>query len=80
MIQIDGPKRRVLIKLDKGKQVLDLLQATGGQMDYTHENGELSAVHLELAGMGIRRIRIANLLPDVPDKLIWDKLAEYGEV
>jgi hypothetical protein len=35
MIQIDGPQRRVYIKLDKIEQVLDLLQLTGGQMSYT---------------------------------------------
>jgi hypothetical protein len=80
MIQIDGPKSRVFIKLDKNEQALDLLQATGGQMEYTHENGESSTVHLELAGIGIRRIRVENLHPDIPDRLIRDKFAEYGEV
>jgi hypothetical protein len=76
MIQIDGPKCRVFIKLDKNEQALDLLQATGGQIEYTHENGESSTVHLELAGMGIRRIRVANLPPEFPDRLIREKLAE----
>jgi hypothetical protein len=79
MIQIGGPKRRVFIKLDKNEQALDLLQMTG-QMEYTHGNGELSTVNPELAGMGIRRIWIANFPPEVPDRLIREKLAEYGEV
>jgi hypothetical protein len=49
-------------------------------MEYTYENGESSTVYLELAGMGIRRIRVANLPPEFTDRLIREKLAEYGEV
>jgi hypothetical protein len=72
MIQIDGPKRRVYIKLATTEQVQSLLHSTGRYMDYIHDNGELSSVQLELAGMGIRRIRIASLPLEVPDRKTRD--------
>jgi hypothetical protein len=46
-------------------------------MDYTHDNVELSSVQLEL---GIRRTRIANLPPEVPDRVIRDSLTPFGDV
>jgi len=30
--------------------------------------------------MGIRKVRIANLSPEVPDSTIRDNLVKYGEV
>ena len=67
MIQIDGPGRRVFIKLNTSEQAQLILQTTKGQLEFRHDNGELSKVQLDLAGMGIRRIRIANLPPEVPE-------------
>jgi hypothetical protein len=49
-------------------------------MDYKHDNGGLSSVQLELAGMGIRRIRIANLPPEVPGRVIRNSLSHFGSV
>ena len=80
MIQIDGPGRRVFIKLNTSEQAQLIIQTTKGQLEFRHENGELSKVQLDLAGMGIRRIRIANLLPEVPDRIILETLSTYGEV
>jgi hypothetical protein len=64
MIQIDGPRRRVYIKFHAEEWVVSILQATDRGVKFRHENGELSTVHIELAGMGYRRIRLAKLLPD----------------
>ena len=81
MIQIDGPGRRVFIKLNTSEQAQLILQITKGQLEFRHDNGELSKVQLkDLAGMGIRRIRIANLPPEVPDRIIRETLSTYGEV
>jgi len=60
-IQIDGPRRRVYIKLHSSDRPHAVLQATGGRVEYRHDNGELSAVHINTAGMGIRRIGLAGL-------------------
>jgi hypothetical protein len=69
MIQIDGPGRRVYIKFHNNEQAQATLHATTGQLEYQHENGESYTVHIELAGMGTKCIRIANLPPEVPNNL-----------
>ena len=80
MIQIDGPGRRVFIKLNTSEQTQTILQTTNGKIERRHDNVELSIVELELARMGIRRIRIANLPPKVPDRIIRETLSTYGDV
>jgi len=80
MIQIDGPGRRVFIKLNTSEQAQSILQTTKGQLKFRHDNGELSKVQLELAGMGIRRIRIANLPPEMPDRIIRETVSTFGDV
>ena len=67
MIQIDGTRRRVNIKLQTSERTQSILQKTNGQMDFHHEIGELSKVRIELAHMGTKCIRIANLPPEVPN-------------
>jgi hypothetical protein len=71
MIQIDGPRRHVYIKFHTSERTQSVLQAINGCVEFRHDNGELSMVHVDLAGMGVRRIRLANLPPEV--------LAQYGE-
>ena len=66
MVQIDGPRRQVYIKLLESQY----LQLTKGQSEYKHANGEISQVRVEMAGMGTRWIRIANLPPEIPDGTI----------
>ena len=56
------------------------LQDTAGTQNFKHDTGELSQVHISIAGMGIRKVRIANVPPEVPDRTIRDNLAKYGEV
>ena len=80
MIQIDGSGRRVFIKLNTSEQAQSILQTTKGKLEFRHDNGELSILQLELAGLGIRRIRIANLPPEVPERIIRETLSKYGDV
>ena len=55
MIQIDGPQRRVYIKFVNTDRMVAVLQMVKGQLQYHHENGELSLVKVEIAGLGIKR-------------------------
>ena len=80
MIQIDGPRRRVFIKFTNGLRMHRLLQVTVGTQEFKHDTGELSQVHISIAGMGIRKVRIANFPPEVPDRTIRENLAKYEEV
>jgi hypothetical protein len=80
MTQIDGPRRQVYIKFDNSDRTNAVLQATKGCAEFRHETGELSVVQVYLAGMGKRRIRLANLPPEVPERTIRQALAQYGEV
>jgi hypothetical protein len=54
MVQIAGPKRRVYNKFWDNGRMQDVLQSTGGQLEYRHTNGELSTVRISTAGMGCR--------------------------
>jgi len=57
-----------------------LLRDTDGTLEFKHDTGELSQVHNAIAGMEMRKFRIGNLPPKVPDRTIRDSLAKYGEV
>ena len=61
MIQIDGPRRLVYIKFSTSDRLYSVLKETEGCVEYRHDNGEISMVHIDLADMGVRRIRLANL-------------------
>jgi len=75
MIQIDGPRRRVFIKFANTKQSYVVILTISGKIEYGHDNGELCTVNIELAGMDIRRNRIANQPPEVPHRTIRDTLS-----
>jgi len=80
MIQIDGPRRRVFIKFTNSTRRQAVLQDKDWKLKFQHDNVEFSQVLIEIAGMGMRRIRIASLPPEVPDRKIRDVLTKYGEV
>jgi hypothetical protein len=57
-----------------------VLSNTKEIQDFKHDNGEMSWVHIETAGMGMRKICVANLPPEVPDHTIWAALGKYGDI
>jgi hypothetical protein len=80
MIQIDGPRKRVYIKFVSAERMQSTLQNIQGQQEYKHDNGEISIVKVELAGMGVRRVRVAGLPPEVKEPVLRDAMSKYGDV
>jgi len=64
MIQIDGIKRQLFIKLIDNAYVQALLRETNGQAEYKHHSEVLSIVNIAIAGMGTKRVRFTNLPPE----------------
>jgi len=80
MIQIDGTKLQVYIKMTDIEGVQDTIQGTGGQAEYKHTNGETSTASVNMAGMGTQKIRIANLSPEVAEDTLRASLAHYRKI
>jgi hypothetical protein len=80
LLQVDGAKRKVYSKFVSEEKMYAVLRETGGTRAYAHENGEISDVRIEIAGMGVRKVRIANLSPEAPDSAIRAVMAKYGEI
>jgi hypothetical protein len=80
MIQIDGPRRRVYIKFVNDMGMRRTLSKTNGIQDFKHVNGEISQEQIEIAGKGMRTIRVANLPPEVQDTVIRNALGIYGDI
>jgi len=80
MIQISGPLRQVFIKFVTAERIQSIIPNILGQKEYRHENGELSIVKLELAGMIVRRVRLAGLPPEVKESVLRDAILQYGDV
>jgi hypothetical protein len=59
---------------------MNLLQATTGQAECKHHNGEIMQVAISVAGIGFKRIRVANLPPEVKEEVLKAVLAPYGTV
>jgi len=71
MVQIDGTRRQVYIKFTDFQYLQDLLHST---------TGEISQVKMEMAGMGTRRVRLANLRSETPDSAVSFAFSQYGEI
>ena len=80
MIQIDGIRRQVYIKFIDLSSVHDILRVTNGEIVYKHVTGEISTVRLMEAGMGSKRVRLANLPPEVSNHNIRVAMSNFGNV
>ena len=57
-----------------------VLQPIQGDLDFHHENGEISKMTVEIAGVGTRRFRVSTLPPEVTEAQITNAMSTYGEV
>ena len=80
MVQIEGPGRQVYIKFRDPNRMYDILRTTNVQGEFRHANGEISKARIEEVGLGIRRVRMANIPPEISDRTIKMGLNRYGEV
>jgi hypothetical protein len=64
MIQIDGPQRGMYTKFVNTERMTGVFQLVKGHLEY-HENVELSLVKVEIAGLRVKRVRKANLPPEI---------------
>jgi hypothetical protein len=69
MVQIDGYKRQVYINLSKYLSMCDILTLTHGEGEFRHSNDELSIVWIEAAGLSTKRVMLANIPPEVSNRV-----------
>jgi hypothetical protein len=80
MIQINGKKRQVFIKVNNAEILEEIITRTLGTLTYEHKEGIISHVKIGMAGLGGRRIRVANLPPEMQRAVISRALETYGTV
>jgi hypothetical protein len=80
MIQFGGTRRHVYIKFREPQKMQETLTASEGQAEFWHENGEISKVCTEAVGLGMKRVRVANLPPEVADGTLKIALETYSDV
>ena len=70
----------MFIKLCDNNRLQQVLHLTGGQAEYRLTNEEISMVRVETASVGTRRVRIANLPPEMSEEVIRTIMARYREI
>ena len=80
MLQVDGPRKRVYIKVVSQEVMLEILNKSKGSVEFKHVSGEISRVKIEIAGLGTRKIRIANLAPEMSNAIVGAALPPYGVI
>ena len=68
------------IKLSDSQYLQDSLHSATGQTEYKHDSGEISQVKIEMAGMGTRRVKLANFTAETPDEAVSFAFSQYGEI
>lgn len=80
VIQIDGPLRHVYVKFTTMEKMSTVLNKNNGGIRFTHDTGDISTVTVEMAGMGIKRIRMTALPPEITEPQIKNVLTQYGDI
>jgi hypothetical protein len=80
VIQIDGQRRQVFIKLTDQAATTKLLRTFTDTVECKHATGEISRVRLRVVDMGFHRIRVPNLPPEEHADVLRTALVPYGTV
>jgi len=80
VIQIDGARKQAFVKFLDQKYVDKILQMTNGTTQFKHNTGEITQAKIDIAGLGSRRIRVANLPPELTNTTIRTSLTPYGTI
>jgi hypothetical protein len=79
-LQVDVIKRQVYVKLRTQEQAENILSQTQGQVSYTYPHGERYPVTIEMAGLGQKKLRVANLPPEIANEYLRTALSPYGHI
>jgi hypothetical protein len=79
-LQIDGTQCKVFIKFINYDKMTTMYNRIDGPLEYKHEDGTLSLVQVEMAGIGHKKVRVANLPPEAPNGALYDVLKKYGSI
>jgi len=60
--------------------MISIINDTRGHGEYKHHTGEIFPVEIAVAGMGHKKIRVANLPPEILDDTVRDAFAPFGQV
>ena len=81
MIQNNGIKRQVYVRLTDNDYMLSVINGKGGGRGaYTHHTGKISPVEIAVAGMSYKKFRVANLQPEMLDDTLRAALTSFGQV
>jgi hypothetical protein len=79
MIQVEGTNRQVHIKVMTQDMLDEIITTAIRTITSAHKEGNISAVKVEMSGLGGRRIRVVNLPPEMPPTNIFRVLEPYGK-
>jgi len=60
--------------------VASIIRSTEGNGTYLHHTGEVSHVEKAVAGMGYKKLRVANLPPEILDDTLKTALTPFGQI
>jgi hypothetical protein len=73
-------KRQVYVKLTDKEYMMSITNGRMGHGEYKHHTGEIFPVETAVAGLGYKKIRDANLPPEILDDTLSVIFAPFGQV
>jgi hypothetical protein len=79
-VQIDPTKRQIFVKFDDPTYAPLIVQRKHGSVICKHSTGEITTVQVDMVGLGLKRVWIANVPPESEPERFRTELMPYGEV